>query len=211
MQVTERYRPTTFAEFVGQEKAIARIKAILGMKHFDRGALLLTGPSASGKTSAAHVIAAHFGCTDIMSRTEIKGQDCDVASLRGLSDWFTYVSPVPSGFKVAIINECHLMSPAARSYALELMEAPPAKRVIVLTTTEAEWADETLFSRFYRVPFVKPHSEAIVAHLEHVAEREGWSLTGLNLKRFVQERHNNIRLCLLDLEIEAAVALAEAA
>ena len=209
MQLSEKYRPQTWGDFKGQDRAIARIKAVLSLPSFDRGAFLLQGPSASGKTSAGYVIASQLGCADTMSLSEIKGQDCDVASLRKLSDWFSYVSPTASGFKVAIVNECHNMSQAARAYALELMEAPPAKRVIILTTTETDWADETLFSRFYRIQFAKPHSEAIVEHLERVAQREGFDVAGLNLKRFVQERHNNIRLCLLDLEIEAAVTRAE--
>ncbi len=79
-----------------------------------------------------------------------------------------------------------------------------------MTTTEPDWCDETLFSRFYTIRMVKPHSDAIVRHLETIADREGFSIDGLNLKRFVQERHNNIRRCLMDLEIEAAVTAAAA-
>ncbi len=209
MQLSEKYRPGSFDGFVSQDKAVARVRAILGLPSFDRGAFLLTGPSGSGKTSMAHVIAKHLGCDDMMTMTEIKGQDCTVAELRGLSEWFRY-HPPGGGFKVAIVNECHLMSPAARSYALELMECPPAKRVILLTTTEADWCDETLFSRFYSIRLAKPHSDGIVQHLETVAKREGFDIDGLNLKRFVQDRHNNIRLCLLDLEIETAVSAAAA-
>lgn len=208
MQLTERYRPSDYSQFVGQDKSIARAKAILKLPSFDRGAFLLTGPSGCGKTSLGNVMADSLGCTDIMTRMEIKGQDCSVQELRDLCEWFRYLAP-NGGFKVAIVNECHLMSAAAKSYALELMECPPAKRVIIMTTTEANWCDETLFSRFYRIQFVKPHSDAIVEHLQRVAMREGWNITGLNLKRFVQDRHNNIRLCLMDLEIEAAVMVSE--
>jgi len=206
MQLSERYRPHSFDEFVSQDKAVARVRAILNLPSFDRGAFLLTGPSGSGKTSMANVIGRTLGC-DTWSTLEIKGQDCTVERLRDLSDWFMYAAP-SGGFKIAIVNECHLMSTAARSYALELMESPPAKRVVALTTTESEWADETLFSRFYRIAFAKPNADAIVAHVERIAVREGYDVAGLGLKRFVQERHNNIRLCLLDLEIEAAVAAA---
>ena len=207
MQLTEQYRPRAFGDFIGQDKAVVRVKAILGLASFDRGAFLLTGPSGSGKTSMAYVMANHLGCRDIMVRTEIKGQDCSVDELRRLSDWFRYCAPNGS-FKTAIVNECHLMSPAARSYALELVESPPAKRVILLTTTEADWCEETLFSRFYTIRLVKPHSDSIVQHLQSIADREGFDLSDLNLKRFVQERHNNIRLCLNDLEIEIAVSMA---
>ncbi len=79
------------------------------------------GPSASGKTSLARVIARHFGCSDCMSMTEIKGQDCTLDVLRDISANFSYGSLVPSGYRIAIINECHLMTAVARSYALELM------------------------------------------------------------------------------------------
>lgn len=206
MQLSETYRPTQFADFIGQDKAIARVKAMLGLPSFDRGAFLLTGPSGSGKSSLGYVMADTLGCTDIMTRTEIKGQDCSVAELRALSEWFRYCAP-GGGYKVAIVNECHLMSTAAKDYALELMECPPARRVIVLTTTHPEWCDETLFSRFYRIALVKPQADRIVAHLERIAERERFDVSGINLKRFVQDRHNNIRLCLNDLEIEAAVSM----
>ena len=47
----------TFADFVSQEKPIARVRAILGLSTFDRGSFLLTGPSGSGKTSLAYVVA----------------------------------------------------------------------------------------------------------------------------------------------------------
>ena len=102
----------------------------------------------------------------------------------------------------------HSMSAAAREYALDFMEAPPKNRAVILTTTETEWCEERLFSRFYTIRFAKPNADMVAAHLKRIAEREGFDVGGLNLKRFVQDRHNNIRLCLMDLEIEAAVALA---
>lgn len=209
MQLSERYRPTTFAEFVSQDKAIARVRAILGLSTFDRGAFLLTGPSGAGKTSLAGVIAKALGC-DAWAVAEIKGQDCSVESLRKLAADMQY-APMTGTYKVCIVNECHLMSAAARSYSLELMEAPPKHRVIILTTTEADWCDETLWSRFYSIRLEKPRADAIVAHVERIAQLEGFDLSGLNLKRFVQDRHNNIRRCLLDLELETALAQASAA
>ncbi len=205
MQLSERYRPEALTDFISQDKAIRRVRAILKLPSFDRGAFLFTGPSGSGKTSLARVVASELGCSSCMNYTEIKGQDCGVQELRELAEWFRYGAP-DGGFKTVIINECHLMSPAARNYSLELMENPPAKRVIILTTTEADWCEETLYSRFYGVALQKPRADAIVKHLEHIASREGFDLSGWNVKRFVQDRHNNIRLCLMDLEVEVAVA-----
>ncbi len=207
MQLTEKFRPRDFGAFVGQDKAVARIRAILGLSHFDRGTFLLTGPSGSGKTSMAHVVARHLQCDPIMATMETKGADCNIDEIRRLSEWFHYGAP-NGGYKIAIVNECHNMSAAAQSYALEWTENPQAKRIIVLTTTEAEtWADETLASRFYTIRFAKPNADAIVEHVRTVCERESFPVPA-NLKRFVQDRHNNIRLILNDLEIEAAITLA---
>lgn len=204
MQLSEKYRPRDWPSFIGQDRAIARLRAILGLESFDRGAFLLTRPSGSGKTSAANVIASELGCDLFWSVKEIKGQDCSIAELRSLVDWFALCAP-GRPYRTVIINECHGMSSAAREYALELMENPPAERAIVLTTTKDDWADETLFSRFYRIRFAKPNADAVVAHLQAVCKAESLDVGRLNLKRFVQERHNNLRLCLMDLEIEAAV------
>jgi DNA polymerase-3 subunit gamma/tau len=207
--LSERYRPKTWADFVSQDKAVRTLRAVLGLSTFDRGAFLLTGPSGSGKTSLAWMVARHLGAADWVVQ-EIKGQDCSVEALRKLADSL-HLRPLVGSWNVVIVNECHAMSAAARTYALELMEAPPKGSVIILTTTESEWADETLWSRFYAIRLEKPRAAAIVAHLERIAELEGFSLNGLNLKRFVQDRHGNIRKTLMDLELEAALALAEAA
>ncbi len=204
--LSEKYRPKAWPDFVGQDKAVTRVKAILGLPSFDRGAFLLTGPSGAGKTSLARVVARHLGCND-WSTVEIKGQDCSVDSLRKLATDFSYM-PLTGTWKVAIVNECHNMTSAAREYALDFMEAPPENRAVILTTTEADWCEERLFSRFYTVRFAKPNADLVTAHLQRIAKREGFDVSGLNLKRFVQDRHNNIRLILMDLEIEVAVALA---
>ena len=78
MQLTETYRPKNFGAFVGQGKAVARIRAILGLSHFDRGTFLFVGPSGSGKTSMAHVVASHLECDPIMATMVIKGADCNI-------------------------------------------------------------------------------------------------------------------------------------
>ena len=106
--LSERYRPTDWTDFIGQDKAVTRVKAILGLPSFDRGAFLLTGASGSGKTSMARVVARHLGC-DNWATHEIKGQDCSVDSLRKLATDFTYM-PLTGTWKVAIVNECHSMS-----------------------------------------------------------------------------------------------------
>jgi DNA polymerase III delta prime subunit len=56
MQLTERYRPASWDEVVGQEKVVARIKAI-ALRGLGRRALWLSGASGTGKTTIARLVA----------------------------------------------------------------------------------------------------------------------------------------------------------
>ena len=85
------------------------------------------------------------------------------------------------------------------------------KRLIVLTTTETACFEESLFSRFFVVTFAKPHADRVTEHVRRIGESLGFDPDGFNWKRFVQDRHNNVRRCLSDLEIEIATATLEAA
>ena len=57
---TEKYRPKTFEEVVGQNQIVARVKAFVEAKNLPH--LLFSGPAGVGKTTLALVIAkAMFG------------------------------------------------------------------------------------------------------------------------------------------------------
>jgi len=209
MQLFEQHRPKAWSEFVGQDKAITRIRATVSRSGFDRGAFLFQGPSGSGKTSAALVVASECGAADFHIEF-VRSQECNVETVRNLAENMLY-GACDGGWKAYIIDECHLMSKAARDALLSLAENLPAKRLLVLTTTEIGCFDETLFSRMYVVDFAKPHADKVTEHVQGIAEALGFCPDGFNWKRFVQDRHNNIRRCLSDLEIEIATARLEVA
>jgi DNA polymerase-3 subunit gamma/tau len=209
MQLFEQHRPKAWGEFVGQDKAITKIRAVISRPGFDRGALLFQGPSGSGKTSAALVVARECGAADFHTEF-VRSQECSIETVRKLAENMQY-GACDGGWKAYIIDEAHLMSTAAHNALLSLAENLPAKRLIVLTTTETSCFEETLFSRLYVVDFAKPHSDKVTAHIQGIAESLGFNPNGFNWKRFVQDRHNNIRRCLSDLEIEIATVALETA
>jgi len=208
MQLFEEYRPKSWADFIGQDKAIRSIRAIVERAGFDRGCFLFTGPSGSGKTSAAFVLARSLGVHPLHVDTVV-ARGCTLDSLKTLEDEAHY-APMTGWGKLYLIDECHTVSSAGKDYLLGLAERLPARRIIVGTSTEPSGGfDETLFSRLFRVAFAKPHSAAIEAHLRRVGAELGFDPPDFNWRRFVQERHNNVRLCLADLEIEVAAARLE--
>ena len=209
--LVDTYRPKTWTDFIGQPKAIIRLRAISEEPGFDRGAFLLTGPSGSGKTSAAFVLASALGVIDF-HMTTIHARKCTLDSLKDVEREMWY-APFKGWGKLYLIDECDTMSSASRDYLLGLFERLPPARVIVCTSNKPDGGfSETLFSRVFSVFFVKPHSMHVEAHLRSVAAAIGFEpgSNGFNWRRFVSDRHNNIRKCLADLQTEAAVSRMEA-
>uniref|UniRef100_A0A6M3JQN4 Putative ATPase domain containing protein n=1 Tax=viral metagenome TaxID=1070528 RepID=A0A6M3JQN4_9ZZZZ len=150
MQLCEKYRPRGWGEFVGQEKLIARVRAVVGRVGFGEGsgeAVLIAGPSGTGKTTLAHLIARELGATDLAVE-ELDGDACSVDAVRELADriGLSTLYGGPRGWRVYIVNECHAMSPKAVQAWLTLLERLPAWRLIVFTTTEDVTTD--LFGNF---------------------------------------------------------------
>jgi len=58
MELYQKYRPKTLAEFIGQDKVKTQIQRVISRSDWDRDALWIQGPSGAGKTSLAWIIAA---------------------------------------------------------------------------------------------------------------------------------------------------------
>jgi Holliday junction resolvasome RuvABC ATP-dependent DNA helicase subunit len=60
--LTERYRPETWADVVGQEKVVGRILALAKRGTIAGRAYWLSGQSGTGKTTIARLLAAEVAC-----------------------------------------------------------------------------------------------------------------------------------------------------
>ncbi len=209
--LAERHRPQPFDDVVGQDKAIRLLKW-----HLDRTetglAILLTGPSGSGKTTLAECAGRYWGVADFDVH-RIESAECDVATLRKLANDMSYFGSGKSGRKLYIIDEIHTVTGRAADRLLSLLESLPAHVLLVGTTTQADWTDGILLSRWVRFDLGKPRAADVAAHLERVAEIEGlptpdngWAL------RYVKGNGINIRELLNQLparllgSVEPAVA-----
>jgi len=144
MQLYEQYRPETFTDFIGQPKVIKQVQTLLKRPGFDRDAFWIQGPSGTGKTSLALIIAKQL-VTDDFDITELDGDKCNAAAVRDLERSLPLCSMF-GGWKVVIVNESHGMTRQAVQAWLTLLERLPAKRLIIFTTTEP--LSEDLFGNF---------------------------------------------------------------
>ncbi len=138
MQLAEKYRPSTWAEFIGQEKLIKRVREIIGREAFgeDGGeAFWLSGPTGTGKTTLAHLLAKELGCTE-WTIEEIDGDACSVDRVRKIASGMHLAGWGGTGWKVYIVNEAHAMTPKAVQVLLTTLKRIPGKCLFVFTTTE---------------------------------------------------------------------------
>ena len=142
MQLYEKYRPKTLAEFIGQDKVKRQIERLMSRPEWDRDALWIQGPSGTGKTSLAWIIAGQVAKDFFV--IELDGDKCNVQAVRELEQTLSLVAP--NSWRVVIVNESHAMSKQAVQAWLTMLERLPKHTLIIFTTTEP--LQEDLFGSF---------------------------------------------------------------
>lgn len=188
-----KYRPTSFDAVVGQKALTTTLKnAIAGGKLAH--AYLFCGPRGVGKTTSARIFAKTINCLTPTSTGEAcdscescvafnEGRsynihELDAASNNSVDDIRELIEqvqipPQVGRYKVFIIDEVHMLSQAAFNAFLKTLEEPPAHAIFILATTEKHKILPTILSRCQIYDFNRMEVPETVAHLKHVAEREG--------------------------------------
>ncbi len=207
-----KYRPATWNDFVGQDKAAMRVRRIIERKDFDRAVFWIeaagTNNSGVGKTSLAWIIARQLA--DDFFITELDGGRCDkraVEDMERASRLSVWNADKP--FRVWLINEAHAMTQGAVDALLTFLEALPRHCVVIFTTTRR--VDAHLFgdhdsgpfsSRCHRITLTNQGlAQAFAERAKWIAEAEG--LDGRPVEAYVKlvkSCNNNMRSVLQRIE-----------
>jgi len=169
-----KYRPSSFAEVLGQEHVITALRGAIELSNISH-AYLFAGTRGTGKTSLARIFASNIG-TKVRDLHEI-----DAASNRGVDDVRAlreevHTLPFESTYKVYIIDEVHMLTKEAFNALLKTLEEPPKHVVFILATTELEKLPDTIISRCQTFTFKKPSTELLKQMVLRVAKSEGYAL-----------------------------------
>ena len=189
-----KYRPSVFADVIGQEHVTVPLSNALesGRTHH---AYLFSGPRGCGKTSSARIMARSLNCEKGPTPNPCgECQSCkdlvangpgslDVieldAATHGLVDDArdlrdkAFFAPVQSRYKIYIIDEAHQLGPGAANALLKVVEEPPAHVIFIFATTEPDKLIATIRSRTHHYPFRLVPPGTLAAHLEKVCNAEG--------------------------------------
>ncbi|BCL29149.1 hypothetical protein GCM10017557_40080 [Streptomyces aurantiacus] len=189
-----RYRPESFAEVIGQEHVTDPLQQALRNNRVNH-AYLFSGPRGCGKTTSARILARCLNCEQGPTPTPCgECQSCrdlarngpgsidvieiDAASHGGVDDARdlrekAFFGPASSRYKIYIIDEAHMVTPAGFNALLKVVEEPPEHLKFIFATTEPEKVIGTIRSRTHHYPFRLVPPGTLRKYLGEVCGREG--------------------------------------
>ena len=220
LSLPRKWRPRRFEDLVGQE-SIARTLVNAISEGRVAPAYLMTGPRGVGKTSTARLLARALNCEkgptpepcgECASCREIlaRGDSLDVHEIDGASnrkienareliETIRY-APQRDRFRIAVIDEVHMLTTEAFNALLKTLEEPPPYARFLLASTELHKIPATIVSRCQRFAFRALSVGEIAQHLAKVAAAEKIRATPGALRVLASAAEGSVRdaLSLLD-------------
>ncbi|HEX3762616.1 MAG TPA: DNA polymerase III subunit gamma/tau [Kofleriaceae bacterium] len=215
--LARKYRPSTFAEVVGQEHVTRTLRNAFATGRVHH-AFLFCGPRGCGKTTLARIVGKALNCqgsketrqdaaepcgvcaacTSIGNGSAVDYQEMDGASNRGidaireLTEAVRY-QPAVLRKKVYVIDEVHMLTTEAFNALLKTLEEPPPHVTFVLATTEPHKLPNTILSRCQRYDFKLVPASRLAQHLTSIFVREQLSIEPGAVSLVVRESGGSVR------------------
>ena len=189
-----KYRPTTLDEVVGQDHIKEGLAA--AMAAGKNQTFLFEGPSGTGKTTLARLVAAQMGCTNI--REIDAATHTGVDAMRTVAEGAGFMS-MDGGKKAFIVDECHRLSKQAWESLLKDIEEPPEGVFWFFCTTEGNKILKTVRTRCMTYTLKDVPWRKLLGLVSDVAKREGLTVPDEILDVCAEEADGSPRQALVNL------------
>lgn len=204
MNWATKHRPTTFKDVVGQPEK-AHLRLLLRDRESFPPVLIFRGPSGTGKTTLARIVAMALNCLDLQGTETNENDPCTKCencvaiqndtftgvyehnaalengadAMRGIQEkTFLYSA---GDFNVFILDEVQSLSSQAWKVLLKTFEEPVPGNVFILVTSEPNKIPRTISTRSlaYNVGGVK--AAEVQGFVEKVLAAENATVEGVDL------------------------------
>jgi len=195
MPLTERYRPKTLSQIIGQREAIRKLLIAIRNKK----PVIVHGPVGSGKTSTVHAIANDFkselielNASDFRNKEQINGIIKTALEQRSLF----------AKEKIILVDELEgLSGNKDRGGVAALNVLLTAKSPIVMITSDAyDQKLREIRKKVELIKFDKLQTEDILMIISEIAKKENISISPTDLKKLAVLSQGDARAAINDLQ-----------
>jgi DNA polymerase III delta prime subunit len=203
MNWTEKYRPKTIEQIVGQDRFVDDARG--WMSKGDMPNLLYYGPAGTGKTTAGIVLAKHFlGEHYDTHFMEINAsQDRRLETIRTkVADFASWKGNPEVPFKIMLLDELDGMHRDAQRALKRTMERATSIRFII-TCNDPHDIDYPIRSRCANYAFNRLNVTDMCLMLNEICAKENYTVTAEELKVFAESLNGDMRRAINELQASA--------
>lgn len=166
-----KYRPGSIDKVVGHKEVCKSLKAALVDSNKPHS-FLFTGPSGTGKTTFARIVAEQVGCSPNNILEIDAATNTGIDAMREVTSSLKYQGFGDSPNKMVILDEVHALSKSAWTALLKSIEEPPPHVFFALCTTDSGKVPATIVTRCLSYNLKPLRFDDILDLLESVADQE---------------------------------------
>jgi DNA polymerase III gamma/tau subunit len=194
-ELYKRYRPKKLSEVIGQPEAVEMISTFLKDNKVPQ-AILFHGPSGTGKTTLARIIAKELKCS------KLDFHELNIADLRSIDEVRSIrsrltISPMNSPCRIWYLDEIGSMMGPAQKALLKILEDTPTGVYFILATTEPEKLIVPIRNRCTKIGLKSVTNDGIEHLLLTIAEKEEVLLTDVVASKIVEHSQGSPRQALV--------------